>query len=253
MISHIEVKNFKSLKKVSVNTQNLNVLMGLNGMGKSSFIQTLLLLMQSDKLEERVIDLNGILADIGQGKDALYQYAEEDIIEFLIDFGFESVEQIFLKYLEKNNFKKTPERIAILKEIYSIDGSFDIDELYNRMKQSNKISPATFYNTKDILLKCNLIIEHKHINNKARYEKVIYSRFHWRFLYQKDKDKLIAEVGYRKTAMEYFRNQTKSFQYIRAERIGPQEWYNASTIVVSDKKQIGLVGEYAAHYINVFG
>jgi len=65
MINRIEIKNFKSLKKVGVSVSNLNVLMGLNGMGKSSFIQALLLLMQSDKLEERVIDLNGLLTQIG--------------------------------------------------------------------------------------------------------------------------------------------------------------------------------------------
>jgi predicted ATPase len=82
MINHITVKNFKSLKKADVNTNSLNLLMGLNGMGKSSFIQVLLLLMQSDNLEKRVIDLNGTLAQIGQGRDALYQFAEEKEIVF---------------------------------------------------------------------------------------------------------------------------------------------------------------------------
>ena len=83
MIKQIEIRNFKSIKQADVSASNLNLLMGLNGMGKSSFIQTLLLLMQSDKLEEGVIDLNGILVQIGQGRDALYQYAEEEKIVFL--------------------------------------------------------------------------------------------------------------------------------------------------------------------------
>jgi len=73
MINNIEIRNFKSIKTADVSVSNLNLLMGLNGMGKSSFIQALLLLRQSDKLEENVIDLNGILAQIGQGRDALYQ------------------------------------------------------------------------------------------------------------------------------------------------------------------------------------
>ncbi|MCK4663968.1 MAG: DUF3696 domain-containing protein [Bacteroidales bacterium] len=254
MISQIEIKNFKSLKKVSVKTKNLNVLMGLNGMGKSSFIQMLLLLMQSDKLEERVIDLNGILVQIGQGRDALYQYAEEDNIEFGLNFGYDTVENIFTKYLEKNNQRKTPERFAILKEIYSTDDTFDIDTLYDRMKTKNhRVSPATLYNTIELLLNCNLVIKNQSKDNREQYEKAKYPVFNWKFLYQKDKDKLTAEFGYRKTAMEFFRSQTKKFQYISAERIGPQDLYEASSIIVSDKKQLGLLGEYAAYFINVFG
>ena len=82
MITHLDINNFKSLKKLSLDTKSLNLLMGLNGMGKSSFLQMILLLMQSDKLENRIIDLNGILTQIGQGRDALYQFATEDQIEF---------------------------------------------------------------------------------------------------------------------------------------------------------------------------
>lgn len=104
MISQLDIKNFKSLKDVSVETKNLNVLMGLNGMGKSSFIQMILLLMQSDKLENRIIDLNGTLAQIGQGRDALYQYATEDQIDFGIQFdGGKNFKWKFSYHLIKTN------------------------------------------------------------------------------------------------------------------------------------------------------
>lgn len=253
MIKTIGIKNFKSLKTNEVSLTNLNLLMGLNGMGKSSFIQILLLLMQSDKLEERVIDLNGILVQIGQGRDALYQYAEDETIEFVVKFNFESIESIFSEYLEKQKLKKTPERFAILKEIYSIEGSFDIEELRTRMDNTLEMSKATFYNTKDLLEKCNLIVQHKAEKGSIQYEKAIHNSFVWSFLYQKDKDKLIAKSGYKKTAMEFFRKNTKRFQYIPAQRIGPRDIYEASSVVVTDKKQLGLLGEYAAYYIDVFG
>lgn len=168
MINKIEIRNFKSIKNADVSVSNLNLLMGLNGMGKSSFIQTLLLLMQSDKLEERVIDLNGILAQIGQGRDALYQYAEEEKIVFELTF----------------------------------DGQ---------------------------------------------------PKYSWKFWYQKDKEKLTTDNGYSKDEMSFFRRNTMRFQYISAERIGPRDIYEASSVVVADKKQLGLLGEYAAYYINVFG
>lgn len=253
MIKQIEIQNFKSLKVADVSISNLNLLMGLNGMGKSSFIQTLLLLMQSDKLEDGVIDLNGLLAKIGQGKDALYQFASEDVIYLQLKFDYDSIENIFTKYLDNTKYRKTPERFAILKEIYSMDGAFDIDALCSRMEESSHISRATFYNTKDLLISSGLIIEHKQNNNKAQFEKAIYNTFKWKFLYQKDKDKLISKEKPCKTAMEFFRSQTKKFQYISAERIGPKDLYESSSIVVDDKKQLGLLGEFAAHYINVFG
>jgi len=168
MIKHIEIQNFKSLKKVSVSQKNLNLLMGLNGMGKSSFVQMLLLLMQSDKLEQRILDLNGLLVQIGQGRDALYQFAEEEKIVFEL----------------------------------TLEGQ---------------------------------------------------PKYNWKFAYQKDKEKLNAENGYTKDQMIFFRKATKRFQYISAERIGPKDIYEASSVVVADKKQLGLLGEYAAYYINVFG
>jgi predicted ATPase len=168
MIKNISIKNFKSLKNVFIETKSLNLLMGLNGMGKSSFIQVLLLLMQSDKLDERIIDLNGSLVEIGQGRDALYQFADEDFIEF--------------KFLFPEN-----------------------DE------------------------------------------------FKWKLKYQKDKDQLKAESGYRRELMSYFREQTTNFQFISAERLSPQNIYDASSVMVSDKKQIGMQGEFSAYYLNIYG
>jgi predicted ATPase len=142
--------------------------MGLNGMGKSSFIQVLLLLIQSDNLEKKIIDLNGKLAQIGQGRDALYQFAEERSIAFKLTF----------------------------------DGC---------------------------------------------------EPFLWKFPVQSDKEKLTAETAYSRKQMEFLRDKTSLLQYISAERIGPRDIYEASSIVVADKKQLGLLGEFAAYYINVFG
>lgn len=168
MINQIDVRNFKSLKDISIKLRPLNILMGLNGMGKSSFIQSLLLLFQSDNLENGIIDLNGKLVDLGLARDILYQFSDEDFIEF------------------------------------------------------------------------NL-----HFENGVDYS--------WKFDYRAEKDKLTAIPNVRNKNLEYFKYQSNNLQFIGAERVGPRDYYDASNVIVSDNKFMGLSGEYAAYYLNQFG
>ncbi len=107
MLRKIKLTNFKCFERLELNCSPLTLLCGLNGMGKSSVIQALLVLRQSfvagqlgegrltlgsELAEPRITSqarqgegrlvLGGELADIGTGQDVLFEGAETDVVEF---------------------------------------------------------------------------------------------------------------------------------------------------------------------------
>lgn len=93
MITNLQLKNFKSHRNSDLRFANLTLLTGVNSAGKSSVIQSLLLLRQSFK-KSRLnagLDLNFPLCDLGKGNDVLYRFADTNTITFLITLNKDKI------------------------------------------------------------------------------------------------------------------------------------------------------------------
>lgn len=96
MINNITIENFKCFNKPKkININNITILAGSNGVGKSSVIQTLLLLRQT--IENKKLDINTIklndVYNLNLGNSKIITSSLSDIQE--IDFSI---------YTEKNNY-----------------------------------------------------------------------------------------------------------------------------------------------------
>lgn len=86
MIEELILKNFKCFDVIDLKFSMVNVLTGLNGMGKSTVMQSILLLGQSQKsiVSDHLLSLKGKYVNLGSGQDILYEKAEKDEIEIAL-------------------------------------------------------------------------------------------------------------------------------------------------------------------------
>ena len=93
MIKSLHIKNFKCFGDQRFELGNLTLLTGLNGTGKSSVIQSLLLLRQSHQrqfLQVGRLLLNGDLIQLGTIPEVFFEGAKDGQNEFGFDLGLSS-------------------------------------------------------------------------------------------------------------------------------------------------------------------
>jgi predicted ATPase len=94
MIQSLELRNFKCFRRQVIEFSPLTLLTGINGTGKSTVLQALLLLRQSylkGTLPVHGLLLNGDLADLGTAGDVLFRSADEDEIGIVLEVDAHSL------------------------------------------------------------------------------------------------------------------------------------------------------------------
>jgi Fur family ferric uptake transcriptional regulator len=79
----------------------------------------------------------------------------------------DSEKEVFRKYLKQKGLKFTPEREIILDEVFTVHEHFDVEDLYQRLRDKEKyISRPTIYRTISLLVDSGLV--RKTIRQKER-------------------------------------------------------------------------------------
>lgn len=146
MIKVVEIKNFKSIKNKRFNLKNLNLNLGLNGMGKSSFIQAILSIKQSDSYSSGLLELNGKLVNIGTTKDALYQYAKKgENLSLGIQFDDNELHTMEFDYkIDAESFNSK----NYFSNNISLNETFENNMIFNKFQylNANRVEPKSIYN-----------------------------------------------------------------------------------------------------------
>ena len=119
MITKLKISNFKSHRDTELSTGALTLLTGINSSGKSSVLQSLLLLRQSFQKGRLStgLDLNAPLCDIGKGSDALYRFADkEEVISFSYTIDNNSVYDFIFNANEKYDDTFLPQKRPMILE-----------------------------------------------------------------------------------------------------------------------------------------
>ena len=151
MLEFIRIQRFKSLMDASFALGTLNLFSGLNGMGKSSIIQTLLLLRQSfekNTLFSKGLLLKGEYVNLGTGQDILSEHADIEIFDFILtwegekpaNFKYTYSPQSDLQPINMKSFELEPEKISLFNKNF-------------QYLSADRISPKTSYEASDYYIK----------------------------------------------------------------------------------------------------
>jgi len=152
MLRTLHLQNYKCFEAQTLMFKSLTLLSGLNGSGKSSALQALLLLRQSYQqglLQTIGLALNGDLVHVGTAKDALFEGAKDDMI------GFDLVQS---DGITEGVWRFNYDREA---DVLSLDCIRNTGDIYTanlfgnkfHYLQAERVGPRRFFETSDFLVR----------------------------------------------------------------------------------------------------
>lgn len=148
MITSLHLQNFKAFKDQRFNLAPLTLLAGLNGAGKSSLLQALLVLRQSfdqGLLAGNKVALNGDLVHLGRFEEVLCESADNESISI----GIESESHKSRWVL---GFNSREDRVGIVKGAdpgATTESSMNLFSSGFRFLAAERIGPRTWYDVPD--------------------------------------------------------------------------------------------------------
>lgn len=164
MISELKLINFKPFERQTFNFKSLTVFSGLNSTGKSSVLQSLLLLRQSyqqDLLKDIGLALNGDLVSIGTAQDALFEDAKKDIIGF--DLSWKDGKKASWSF----NYNREADVIKISQSSKQVDPGIYHSNIFNDQffyLQAERLGSRPYYKMSDFQVR-----QHKQLGSKGEY------------------------------------------------------------------------------------
>jgi len=162
MIDEILLRNFKCFESASIPLRELTLLAGLNGMGKSSVIQSLLLLRQSyldGLLPGTGLELNGSLVQLGAAKDVFYEDAQGDEFEIGIAWSEGIRANFVLRYHRESDVLRLGGP-CIPRECFDVPPFTD---LFHYLR-AERLGPRTANSASDFHVR-----EHRQIGSSGEY------------------------------------------------------------------------------------
>ncbi|OFX28422.1 MAG: hypothetical protein A2X08_15350 [Bacteroidetes bacterium GWA2_32_17] len=171
MIKKFILKNFKSHKNTQLDFSNLTVFCGINGVGKSSIIQALLLIRESYLKNSKFdyLDLKSNPVNIGTAQDALYQFNTNNIISFEITTNKNKLHYSFEIPKDSDLVKTLIYKSKNVKHI-SDNNIIANENLFNKNCQyisASRLGPQGAYKKDDVVI--DVYNQISVINGQAEY------------------------------------------------------------------------------------